>query len=316
MRSPASNRVDVQIAGDDLAALQYTGGTTGLAKGAMLTHSNLLANTMQVRNLMAKVSDGQEMVLSAVPFFHAYGLTTCMNFSIFTASVMLLMPQFKPKEVVNAIRRYRPTLFPGVPTMYLALVREVGEDRESLGSINYCISGAAPLPVKVQAGFEAVSQGKVVEGYGLSEASPVTHCNPLNENCRNGTIGLPLANIDAAILDQKTGVSLPVGEIGELAVKGPNIMKGYWKRVEATQAIFSNGWMLTGDLAKMDEDGYFSIVERIKDMIDASGFKVYPREVEEVLFNHPAVQEAAVVGVPDEYRGGDGRGLYCIETRI
>ena len=303
MRSPASKRVDVQLAGDDLAALQYTGGTTGLAKGAMLTHSNLLANTMQVRNWMAKIPDGQEIMLSAVPFFHAYGLTTCMNLSILTASAMLLMPQFKPKEVVNAIRKYRPTIFPGVPTMYLALVREVGEDRESLSSINYCISGAAPLPAKVQADFEAVSHGKVVEGYGLSETSPVTHCNPLNENCRNGTIGLPLANIDAAILDQKTGEMLPVGEIGELVVKGPNIMKGYWKHAEATQASFSQGWLLTGDLAKMDADGYFTIVDRAKDMIDASGFKVFPREVEEVLFNHPAVQEASVVGVPDAYRG-------------
>src|SRR6266487_1347947 len=151
--------------------------------------------------------------------------------------------------------------------------------------------------------FEAVSHGKVVEGYGLSETSPVTHCNPLNENCRNGTIGLPLANIDAAILDQKTGEMLPVGEIGELVVKGPNIMKGYWKHAEATQASFSQGWLLTGDLAKMDADGYFSIVDRAKDMIDASGFKVFPREVEEVLFNHPAVQEASVVGVPDAYRG-------------
>ncbi len=226
-----------------------------------------------------------------------------MNLSILTASAMVLMPQFKPKEVVKAIRKYRPTLFPGVPTMYLALVREVGEDRESLSSINYCISGAAPLPAQVQADFEAVSQGKVVEGYGLSETSPVTHCNPLNEHCRNGTIGLPLANIDAAILDLKTGEMLPVGEIGELVVQGPNIMKGYWKQAEATQAIFSHGWMLTGDLAKMDADGYFSIVDRSKDMIDASGLKVFPREVEEVLFTHPAVQEAAVVGVPDEYRG-------------
>jgi long-chain acyl-CoA synthetase len=303
MSAPASARVDVLMAGDDLAALQYTGGTTGLAKGAMLTHRNLLANTMQVRNWMAKLPDGQERILSAVPFFHAYGLTTCLNLSILTASAMVLLPQFKPKEVVQAIRKYRPTLFPGVPTMYLALVREVGEDKQALSSINYCISGAAPLPAKVQADFEAVSQGKVVEGYGLSEASPVTHCNPLNDQCRTGTIGLPLANIDAAILDQKTGEMLPVGEVGELAVQGPNIMQGYWKQPEATQAIFSQGWMLTGDLAKMDADGYFAIVDRAKDMIDASGLKVFPTEVEDVLFTHPAVQEAAVVGVPDEYRG-------------
>jgi long-chain acyl-CoA synthetase len=303
MSAPTSARLDVPMVGDDLAALQYTGGTTGLAKGAMLTHRNLLANAMQVRNWVAKIPDGQERILCAIPFFHAYGLTTCLNLSILTASAMVLLPQFKPKEVVQAIRKYRPTIFPGVPTMYLALVREVGEDRQALSSINYCISGAAPLPAQVQADFEAVSQGKVVEGYGMSEASPVTHCNPLNDQCRTGTIGLPLANIDAAILDQKTGELLPVGEIGELAVKGPNIMQGYWKQPEATQAIFSQGWMLTGDLAKMDADGYFTIVDRAKDMIDASGLKVFPTEVEDVLFTHPAVQEAAVVGVPDAYRG-------------
>jgi long-chain acyl-CoA synthetase len=303
MSAPASARVNVPMAGDDLAALQYTGGTTGLAKGAMLSHRNLLANAMQVRNWMAKLPDAHERILCAIPFFHAYGLTTCLNLSVLTASAMVLLPRFQPKEVVKVIRKERPTLFPGVPTMYLALVREVGEDRQALSSINYCISGAAPLPAQVQSDFEAVSQGKVVEGYGLSEASPVTHCNPLDDQCRTGTTGLLLANIDAAILDQKTGELLPVGEIGELAVKGPNIMQGYWKQPEATQAIFAQGWMLTGDLAKMDADGYFTIVDRAKDMIDASGLKVFPTEVEDVLFTHPAVQEAAVVGVPDAYRG-------------
>ncbi len=201
------------------------------------------------------------------------------------------------------IRKYRPKLFPGIPTMYLAIMREVGSHTEQLRAIKYCISGAAPLPAKIQADFEAATGGKLVEGYGLSEASPVTHCNPLDEHCRNGTIGLPFPNVEAGIFDAKTGERLPPGEIGEIMVKGPNIMQGYWNHPEETSAIFFNGWMHTGDLGKMDEDGYFSVVERAKDMILASGFNVYPREVEEVLFELPSVQEAAVAGRPDEYRG-------------
>jgi long-chain acyl-CoA synthetase len=205
--------------------------------------------------------------------------------------------------VVKAIRRYHPTLFPGIPTMYLALMREAGKHPEDLRSIKYCISGAAPLPAKVQSDFEAITGGRLVEGYGLSEASPVTHCNPLTDQRRTGSIGLPFPGVYAAIVNQATGEPVPIGEVGELVVKGPNIMQGYWNRTEETSQTFRNGWMRTGDLGKMDADGYFSIVERVKDVIIASGFKVYPREVEEVLFGHPAVAEAAVAGVPDAYRG-------------
>jgi len=289
--------------GDDLAVLQYTGGTTGLSKGAMLTHRNLLANAMQTRHWTPQAHNADEVTLCVAPFFHSYGLTVGMNLSILAAATMVLLPRFKASDVVKAIRQYRPTLFPGIPTMYLAIMREVGQHTEQLKSIKYCISGAAPLPAKVQQDFEHITHGKLVEGYGLSEASPVTHCNPLTENCRSGSIGLPLPNVDSAILHQETGAPLPVGEIGEIVVKGPNIMKGYWHRKEETEAIFTNGWMHTGDLGKMDEDGFFYVVERVKDMILASGFNVYPREVEEVLFQHPAVQEAAVAGTPDEYRG-------------
>jgi long-chain acyl-CoA synthetase len=187
--------------------------------------------------------------------------------------------------------------------MYLAIMNEAGKHTEQLRSIKYCISGAAPLPAKIQADFEAITHGKLVEGYGLSEAAPVTHCNPLTENNRHGSIGLPLPNVEAAILNRETGEMLPVGEVGEIMVKGPNIMRGYWKRETETVAIFSNGWMHTGDLGMMDADGYFYIKERAKDMIIAGGFNIYPREVEEVLFQHPSILEAAVVGVPDEYRG-------------
>ncbi len=293
----------VPTTGDDLAVLQYTGGTTGLAKGAMLTHHNLLANAFQTRYWTPKAVVADETTLCVAPFFHSYGLTVGMNLSILAAATMVFLPLFKAKEVVKTIHRYRPTLLPGIPTMYLAIMREVGANTDLVSSIKYCISGAAPLPAKVRTDFEEMTHGKLVEGYGLSEASPVTHCNPLNGDIRDGSVGLPLPNVEAAILDPQTGELLPVGEEGEIVVKGPNIMRGYWNRPEETEAIFINGWMRTGDIGKMDEEGYFYIVDRAKDLIIASGFNVYPREIEEVLFNHPAVQEAAAVGVPDEYRG-------------
>jgi long-chain acyl-CoA synthetase len=289
--------------GDDLAVLQYTGGTTGLSKGAMLTHRNLLANAMQLRDWTPQVHDAEEVMLCVAPFFHSYGLTVCMNLSILAGAKMVLLPNFKPPVVLKAIRDYHPTLFPGIPTMYLAIMREAGKHTEQLSSIKFCISGAAPLPAKIQHDFEAATHGRLVEGYGLSEAAPVTHCNPLTEKNRGGSVGLPLPAVDSAILDQATGEPLPAGEVGEIVVKGPNIMKGYWNRQEETEAIFTNGWMRTGDLGKMDADGFFYVVERIKDMIIASGFNVYPREVEEVLYHHPAVQEAGVTSAPDEYRG-------------
>jgi long-chain acyl-CoA synthetase len=289
--------------GDELAVLQYTGGTTGLSKGAMLTHSNLLSNVLQTRVWTPKVQDAQETALCVAPFFHSYGLTVGLNLAIYTAATMVLLPKFTPKEVVKTIARYRPSIFPGIPTMYVAIMREVNGHAEQVSSIKYCISGAAPLPAKVQEDFEHLTGGKLVEGYGLSEASPVTHSNPLNENCVNGSIGLPLPNIDAMIMSSETGKALPIGEIGELMVRGPNIMQGYWKREKETAAIFHENWMHTGDIAYMDEKGYFYIVDRSKDLIVASGFNVYPREVEEVLFRHEAVEEAAVIGIPDEYRG-------------
>ncbi len=287
----------------DLAVLQYTGGTTGLSKGARLSHQNLLANVMQIRAWIPQAREGEEVVLCVAPFFHAYGLTVGMNFALDAAASMVLLPRFKAKEVVKAIRRYHPTLFPGIPTMYLAVMREAGKHPEDLRSIKYCLSGAAPLPAQVQSDFEALTGGRLVEGYGLSEASPVTHGNPLTEECRPGSIGLPLPGVEAAIVHQATGEPVPIGEVGELVVRGPNMMQGYWNRPEETSQTFRNGWLRTGDLGKMDADGYFSIVERVKDVIIASGFKVYPREVEEVLFKHPAVADVAVAGAADAYRG-------------
>lgn len=287
----------------DLAVLQYTGGTTGLSKGAMLTHRNLLANALQTRSWFPRARVGEEVMLCAAPFFHAYGMTVGMNVSILVAATMVLLPRFRPKEVVKAIRHYHPTLFPGIPTMYLAIMREAAAHPEDMRSITYCISGAAPLPAKVQADFETITGGKLVEGYGLSEAGPVTHCNPLTDECRNGSVGLPFPGVDAAIVDQKTGKPVPPGEVGEIVVKGPNIMQGYWKHEEETKAVLIDGWLHTGDLGTRDTDGYFSVVERMKDVIVASGLKIYPREVEEILLLHPAVSEAGVAGVPDTYRG-------------
>nr|HLZ62237.1 AMP-binding protein [Ktedonosporobacter sp.] len=248
-------------------------------------------------------TQGKEIALCVAPFFHAYGMTVGMNLSILGAATMVLLPRFKAKDVLDTIRHYHPTMMPGIPTMYIALLREAGKHAHYMTSIKYCISGAAPLPSKVQSEFEETTHGKLVEGYGLSEASPVTHCNPLTNQCRNGSIGLPLPGVEAAILHAETGEFLPPGEVGEIMVKGPNIMQGYWQRQQESEAIFFNGWMHTGDVGKMDADGYFYVVERAKDMIIASGFNVYPREVEEVLFQHPSVAEAAVRGVPDEYRG-------------
>ncbi|HLI68447.1 MAG TPA: long-chain fatty acid--CoA ligase [Ktedonobacteraceae bacterium] len=289
--------------GNELAVLQYTGGTTGLSKGAMLTHRNLLANALQTRHWTPRAHDGEEIGLCVAPFFHSYGMTVCMNLGIYAGATLVLLPKFSPKEVVRAIARYRPTMFAGIPTMYIAVMRELKGHSDRVQSVKYCISGAAPLPAKVQEDFERMSGGKVVEGYGLSETSPVTHCNPLNENCVNGSVGLPLPNIDAMIMDSETGKALPPGEIGEIMVKGPNVMKGYWNREDETRAIFRDGWLHTGDLGYMDEKGYFYIADRSKDLIIASGFNIYPREVEEVLYRHEAILEAAVVGVPDEYRG-------------
>ena len=292
-----------RIQGDDLAVLQYTGGTTGLSKGAMLTHRNLLANAMQTRSWVPSIKDSTEKALCVTPFFHAYGLSVGMNSSILATTTMILLPQFKVKEVVKAIHRYRPSVFPGIPTMYIAIMKEAKKHPKYLQSIKYCISGASPLPAKVQADFEAISGGKLVEGYGLSEAAPVTHSNPLTDECRNGSIGLPLPSVISTIIDRTTNEPLPAGELGEIVVKGPNVMKGYWQRDAETKDMFVDGWMRTGDIGRMDNDGFFYVVERAKDMIIAGGFNVYPREIEEVLFHHPAVLEAAVTGIPDEYRG-------------
>jgi long-chain acyl-CoA synthetase len=289
---------------EDLAVLQYTGGTTGTAKGVMLTHRNLVANIEQCRSWMYRAVPGKETMLAVVPLFHVYGMTVCMNYSIAIGAKLVLIPRFDILTLLKTIHSEKPTFFPGAPTMYIALNNHpLTSVKYNLSSIRCCISGSAPLPSEVQNTFEALSSGRLVEGYGLSECSPITHVNPIWEKGKSGSIGLPWPNTDCRVVDSDSGVEMPVGEIGELEISGPQVMKGYWNRPEETAAVLKEGWLRTGDMGYMDEDGYFYIVDRKKDMIIAGGYKIFPREVEDVLFEHPSVLEAAVIGIPDDYRG-------------
>lgn len=289
----------------DLALLQYTGGTTGFPKGVMLTHKNLMANTMMCKQWMYKLEVGNESILGVLPFFHVYGLTTVLIFSVLMQSKMILLPKFDVNMTLKAIESEKPTVFPGAPTIYIGLLNHPSIEKYDLSSIKACLSGSAPLPVEVQERFEKITGGRLVEGYGLTETSPVTHATPVWDKRVKGSIGLPWPDTEGAIV-RLNGFEvevLPPNEIGEIAVKGPQVMKGYWNRPEETASSFVDGWFLTGDLGYMNEDGYFFVVDRKKDMIIAGGFNIYPREVEEVLYEHPAVQECVVVGVPDPYRG-------------
>lgn len=287
----------------DLAVLQYTGGTTGTPKGVMLTHRNLIANTMQISAWCYKAVDGKEKFLAALPLFHVFGLTVLMNMSVLRAGTLILLPRFEVETVLQTINQQKPTIFPGAPTMYVALIHHKDSAKTDLSSINVCISGSAALPLEVQEQFELLTGGRLIEGYGLSEASPVTHANPVWGKRKIGTIGIPMPDTEAAVIDPASGERLAAGELGELIVRGPQVMSGYWNKAAETEQVLKDGWLYTGDLATMDEEGYFTIMDRIKDVIIAGGFNVYPREVEEVLFEHPAVREASVVGIKDEYRG-------------
>lgn len=288
---------------EDLALLMYTGGTTGVPKGAMLTHRNLLANAIQTSAWFTKLRPGKEKLLTVLPLFHSYGLTTCLNMGILNGGELILLPQFKLEEVLQTIDKQKPTLFSGVPTMYVAINNYPEIKKYDVSSIVACISGAAALPVEVQTKFEQLTGGRLVEGYGLSEASPVTHANPIFGNRKTGSIGLPFPGTIAKVVNPEDGSDMPMGEIGELAVKGPQVMKGYWNNPEESAQMLKGEWLLTGDMARMDEDGYFYIVDRKKDMIIAGGYNIYPREIEEVLYTHPKIQEAVVASVPDSYRG-------------
>jgi long-chain acyl-CoA synthetase len=297
----------VELTSADVALFQYTGGTTGLPKAAMLTHHNLVSNTLQVAGWMTEGSPGQEKLMAAIPFFHVYGMTVGMIYAVYMGAEMVIVPNPRPIEnVMNIIQKERCTIFPGVPAMYIGIINHPKIQEYDLKSVKACISGSAPLPMEVQEQFGQITGGRLVEGYGLTEAAPVTHCNPVYGTRKNGAIGIPLPDVQAKLIDLETSEELPIGgeQQGELLIRGPQVMQGYWNNPEETAAtIDADGWLHTGDICKTDADGYFYIVDRKKDMIIASGYKILPRDVEEVLFMHPQVLEAVVAGVPDAYRG-------------
>ena len=288
----------------DPALLQPTGGTTGLPKFATLTHRNLLANAAQIDAWLTVEPRPGDAMLCALPYFHIYGLTVAMSYSLMGRMTQVMLPRFDPVQVLKAAAKHRPRFFPGAPIMYAAVIDHPKAARYDLRSIEVCISGSAPLSADLERRFEARTGARILEGYGLSEASPVTHANPLDGERRIGSIGLPFPATEARIVDLETRErELDPGEPGELQVRGPQVMEGYWDRPEETAAVLRDGWLATGDVATMDEDGYFRIVDRLKDLIIVGGLNVYPREVEEVLMEHPAVARAAVVGMPDERQG-------------
>lgn len=283
------------VTSDQLALLQYTSGTTDTPKGVMLSHANLLINCIQIRHWTPEAQRGREVFLCVLPLSHAYGVTDALNLCVGLAGSLVLLPTNRIEKIMDAIKQYRPTILPGVPSLYLAIANYPHVRRYGVGSIRTCISGSAPLPVEAQEAFEKLTKGHLVEGYGLTEASPVTHSNPLKGERRVGSIGLPLPSTNAQIVDMQTGAAVLPGEVGELLIQGPQVMLGYWNMPEETAQVLQGGWLHTGDLARMDEDGFFTIVDRKKDLILSGAFNVYPRDVEEVLYEHPKVLEAAVV---------------------
>ncbi len=296
---------DFQANSEDLANILFTSGTTDEPKGVRLTHANLVANSLQTRHWIPEIQYGEETFLAVIPLSHSYGMTTAMNIPIAIASTIVLLPVFELQQVLDHIKEFKPTIFPGVPSIY-ALINQAPNVRSyGLSSIKACISGAAPLPVEVQEAFEKLTRGRLVEGYGLTETAPVTHANPLTDSGRVGSIGIPIPNTDAKIVDIVTGEDLPAGMIGELLVKGPQVMPGYWQTddSDSPETVLEDGWLHTGDVAVMDADGFFKIVSRKRDTIMAGEFSVYPRDVEEVLYENSKVLEAAVVGVSGDERG-------------
>ena len=305
----------VEVGAEDTALFQYTGGTTGVPKAAMLSHFNLVANTIQVKNWMYTLEEGKERIMGAIPFFHVYGMTVAMLLAVYLGAELVIVPNPRPIDgVMLAIQKERATIYPGVPTMYIGIINHPKVTEYDLRSVKACISGAAPLPMDVQVKFGEITGGRLVEGYGLTEAAPVTHCNPIYGERRSGSIGLPFPDVDARIMDYEKLTEKNIGEDGELWVKGPQVMQGYWgKPDETAKTITEDGWLRTGDIARRDADGYFYIVDRLKDIIIASGFNIVPREVEEVLFLHPKVQEAVVIGVPDKFRGESVKAFVVVK---
>jgi long-chain acyl-CoA synthetase len=307
---------ETTVTADDVALLQYTGGTTGIPKGAMLTHRNMVVNAMQSKAWFTRLKQGGDVILAVIPFFHVYGMTVAMNLGVLIGAELILLPKFHTKEVLEIINKHRPTIFPGIQAMYLAIGNYPEVRKYDLTSLEAALSGAGPLMHEVQERFEHLTQARIVEGYGLSEASPVTHANPIFGRRKSGSIGLPWPDTEALIVDVETGTRvMPVGESGELVIKGPQVMKGYWNKPQETARALRGGWLHTGDIARMDDEGYFFIVDRIKDMIKTVGENVYPREVEEVLYMHPKVKEAVVIGLPQEFLGERIKAYVVLKDR-
>ncbi len=301
------DRPKVAIGSDDIALFQYSGGTTGISKGAVALHRNLVANTMMMRAWMVNCEDGKETVLMAIPLFHVYGMVAGMCFAARMGAAMVMIPNPRDlKDVLDNIQKYKATVYPGVPTMYNAINNhpDVKARKYNLSTIKACISGSAPLMRETKERFEALTGGKLVEGYGMSETPTATHCNPLFGKNPPGSIGLPLPDVEARIISLDDEVTeMPMGEVGELVIRAPNVMKGYHNMPTETQNSLRDGWLYTGDIARLDEDGYFYIVDRKKELIKPGGYQVWPREVEEVIAANPKVLEVGVAGIPDPYRG-------------
>jgi long-chain acyl-CoA synthetase len=289
---------------EDVAVLQYTGGTTGTPKGAMLTHANISINCQQGAAWATNLKQGQERTLAALPFFHVFAMTAVMNFALQEGAEIVIMPRFVLDDAMKLIDKTKPTVMPGVPTMFIAMLNHPKLATFDLSSLKYCVSGGAALPVEVKEKFERLTGCKVVEGYGLSEASPSVTCNPVEGPVKAGSIGQPLPGTIVSLRDLADPTKeVPLGEKGEICVNGPQVMKGYWKRPEETESQFVGDFLRTGDVGIMDAEGFIFIVDRIKDLIICSGYNVYPRRVEEAIYEHPAVEEVTVIGIKDEYRG-------------
>ena len=289
---------------DDVAMIQYTGGTTGAAKGVMLTHANLSFQTQQIDAWFPQFAGKDEIMLGALPFFHSFGLTCSMNLSVFAGWTNILIPVPRPGKLLDAIRKYRPTFVPLVPTMFIGLLSHPDIRKTPMTSIKGCFSGSAPLPLEVIRKFEGLTGAAISEGFGLTEAAPITHANPFNGIRKVGSVGLPFPDTDCRVVDLEDGITdIPAGQCGELLIRGPQVMTGYYNSPGETARTLQDGWLITGDIARMDENGYFYIVDRKKDMVLSGGHNVYPREVEEVLYSHPEIKEACVIGLPHPERG-------------
>lgn len=298
---------------EDLAVLLYTGGTTGVSKGVMLTHANIAANFAQIKAWLMMPEEPNNKVLCILPLFHSFGFTAVVGSALAAGRVAILVPRFDAVETLKLLKKHQPKIFPGIPTLYTAILNHADFAKYPFKT-DLCITGAAPMPVDLMKRFEKATGGSILEGYGLTETSPVTHSNPVKGVRKAGSVGLPYPGTDVRVVNLETGEDLPVGDEGEVLIKGPQVMKGYWNKPEETDAILKDGWLYTGDIGRMDEDGYLFLIDRKKDMIISSGFNVYPREIDEVVYQHPAVLEACAIGIPDEYRGESAKVFVVLKS--